>query len=177
MVCVSLFVNKQHKSPSTKRGSERGIRPTKHITVTYKSLKTEHFFGSSFSDPPLGNSDAHRKSLPEPPIAGPGGGLQVAARIPGVDDELVVPGGDLPEGLKLPLPLSLSLSLSLSLPLGASIAQLVKSRSWTRKALSSIPAPATIEWVTKKSSPKSLRRNLKPEIPQVFRTSAAPVQE
>ena len=34
-------------------------------------------------------------------------------------------------------------------------------------------------WVglTEALHPKSLRRNLKPEIPQVFRTSAAPVQE
>ena len=71
---------------------------------------------------------------------------------------------------------SLSLSLCLSLS-GASIAQLVESRPWIRKALSSILASATTECVTKKSSPQSLRKNLKPEIPQVSRTSAAPVQE
>ena len=51
------------------------------------------------------------------------------------------------------------------------------SGPWIRKALSSIPASATTEWVTKRSSHQSLQRNLKPEIPQVFRTSAAPVQE
>ena len=69
------------------------------------------------------------------------------------------------------------LSLSLSPPHAASIAQLVEPRSWIRKALSSILASATTEWATKKCSPQSLRRNLKPEIPQVFQTSAAPVQE
>ena len=46
------------------------------------------------------------------------------------------------------------LSLSLSRALGASIAQLVGSRSGIRKVLSSILASVTIEWVTKKSSPK-----------------------
>ena len=71
---------------------------------------------------------------------------------------------------------ALSLSLS-ALSLGASIVQLVEPRSWIRKSLNSILASATTEWVTKTSSPQSLRRNLKPEIPQVFRTSAAPVQE
>ena len=61
--------------------------------------------------------------------------------------------------LSICLALSLSLSLSLSLYIyiyayGASIAQLAESRSWIRKALSSILASATTEWVTKKSSPK-----------------------
>ena len=44
----------------------------------------------------------------------------------------------------------ISLSLSLS---RASIAQLVDSRSCLRKDLSSIPASATTEWVTKKPLP------------------------
>ena len=77
----------------------------------------------------------------------------------------------------LAISLFLSLSLCLSLSLGTSVAQLVESRPWIWKALSSILASATTEWVAKKSSPQSLRRNLKPEIPQVFRTSAVPVQE
>ena len=71
-----------------------------------------------------------------------------------------------------------SLSLSFSPCIyGASIAQLVEPCSWIRRALSSILASATTEWLTKKYSLQNLRRNLKPEIPQVFRTSAAPVQE
>ena len=72
---------------------------------------------------------------------------------------------------------SLPISLSLSPFLAASMARLVESCSWTRKALSSILASATIAWVAEKSSLQSLWRNLKPKIPQVFRTSAAPVQE
>ena len=82
-----------------------------------------------------------------------------------------------PSTLSLSPSLSLSLSLALSLLPGASIAQLVESRSWIRKALSSILASAASEWVTKKFSPQSLRRKLKREIPKVFRISAAPVQE
>ena len=76
--------------------------------------------------------------------------------------------------LSLPLPLppylslspSHSLSLSLSLPLyvciRASIAQLVDSRSCLRKDLSSIPASATAEWVTKKPLPSKSAEESQP---------------
>ena len=73
--------------------------------------------------------------------------------------------------LQLPLSLSLSNSnsLSLSLSLGAAIAHPEGpefdhglGHNWA---------------VTQKPPPQSLRRNLKPEIPQVFRTCAVPVPE
>ena len=60
--------------------------------------------------------------------------------------------------------------------MGASIAQLVDSRSCLRKDLSSRPRPQ-LSGLRRSLYPQSLRRNLNPEIPQVFRTSAAPVQE
>ena len=62
----------------------------------------------------------------------------------------------------LSLSLSLSLSPSLSLSLRASIAQLVDSRSCLRKDLSSIPASATTEWVTKKPLPSKSAEESQP---------------
>ena len=71
--------------------------------------------------------------------------LELLRVVDGVEDHLLV------------------LHASLSFLYGASIAQLVDSRSWIRKALSSILASATTEWVLVFT--QSLQRNLKPEIP------------
>ena len=80
--------------------------------------------------------------------------------------------------------MSISLSISLSLyiyiyiyiymSIGGSVVDHALASGWTW--VRSRPRPTT-EWATNQPHPQSLRGNLKPEIPQVIRTSAAPVQE
>ena len=47
-----------YESPTPKTGIRKGgIRPSNHLTVTFKSLKSSLRFGSPFSDPPLGDGE------------------------------------------------------------------------------------------------------------------------
>ena len=62
----------------------------------------------------------------------------------------------------LSLSLFVSLSLYIYICIRASIAQLVDSRSCLRKDLSSIPASATAEWVTKKPLPSKSAEESQP---------------